>query len=208
VFSDLVGVPDADVTAYGREIVRQIEGRYSALMDHFALEDLFGAGNFNHMRAELVTHYAEPLEAIRERTADHARHQSLFNGMHRFLSEEYPNPGGELSKTKVRELCKPLTYEVIRRSDAWGRLIAECFPAALRLSIHPQDPHGEKIGIRLGDADDAWITPWHGVAVERPDGTWTLRKRREAEAESGAELVSDADGRPSHIRVRAVGGAG
>ena len=91
-----------------------------------------------------------------------------------------------------------LAYQVVQRSDAWGRLLADCFPTALRLSIHPQPPHSEKIGILLGDADDVWITPWHGVAVWWA-GRWRLMKRSDAE-ELGARLV-ERDGGPSHFEV-------
>jgi len=76
--------------------------------------------------------------------------------------------------------------------------VAECFPAALRLSIHPQAPHAEKIGILLGDAEDTWITPWHGVAVQIGE-RWTLMKRADAVA-LGATLV-ERDGIPWHYRA-------
>jgi pyoverdine/dityrosine biosynthesis protein Dit1 len=48
---------------------------------------------------------------------------------------------------------------------------------------------------------DPWMTPWHGVAVETPAGV-VLMKRAEAER-LGAELVTDAQGRPSHFRLAA-----
>lgn len=205
VFSDLVGVPPDDVTAYGQAIRRVLSERYAPMMDHFALEDLFGDGDgdaFARMQEELTRHYGEPLERFSERIRTLPRHQAMFNGMHRFLIEEYPNPGGMLSKNRVRELCKPLTLQVIQRSEAWGRLIGDCFPAALRLSIHPQDPHSEKIGIRLTAATgDLWITPWHGVAVRSSDGSVALMKRSEAELLPGAVLVRDASGRPDHFRI-------
>src|SRR5947207_3061713 len=84
------------------------------------------------------------------------------------------------SRTQVRNECKENTYLVMQRSDAWGRLLHDCFPGALRLSIHPQSPHAEKIGIRLGEASDVWITPWHGVAVECA-GKFKLMRLSEAE---------------------------
>lgn len=201
VFSDLVGVTDADVTAYGAEIGRLIDALGLRSLDTFSMEDLYDPEDFDAMRAQLEAHYAEPLAEIVARAERSPQHRALFNGIHRFLVEEHPGADG-LSKTKLREVCKPLAYEVIRRSDAWGRLLADCFPFALRLSIHPQDPHAEKIGILLGDsAADAWITPWHGAAVHRPDGIWTLMKREDAESLPGAHVVCDAAGRPSHIAV-------
>jgi len=89
---------------------------------------------------------------------------------------------------------------VMQRSEAWGRLLSDCFPGALRLSIHPQSPHAEKIGIRLGEATDAWITPWHGVSVESA-GSFQLMRLSEAGA-LGARVVNRF-GRPSHLSIGA-----
>lgn len=205
VFSDLVGVQPEDVSAYGQAIQKSLSENYAEIMDHFAMEDLFGDGDFTQMQGELTRFYAEPLELFAERIKTQSRHQTMFNGIHRFLIEEYPNPDGQLSKNRVRELCKPLTLQVIQRSEAWGRLISDCFPAALRLSIHPQAPHAEKIGIRLAATSDLWITPWHGVAVQYPDGSFTLMKRAEAEATPGAVLVQNAAGQPDYFRIGEVG---
>ena len=105
----------------------------------------------------------------------------------------------EDTRTRIREACKQLAHQVIQRSDAWSRLVAECFPTAVRLSIHPQDPHSEKIGILLGDTDDAWLTPWHGVAVRRA-GRFTFMKRCDTMAFPGARIEFE-NGRPSYIEV-------
>jgi pyoverdine/dityrosine biosynthesis protein Dit1 len=198
VFSDLVGVGDADVTRYGQEIAALIRRLGCGSLDTFSMADLYEGTDYAGMRRHLVAEYAQSLERVEERAHrfDHAR--ALFNGIHRFLFEEQADLQPGRSRTQVRQACKGLAYQVIQRSDAWGRLLADCFPTALRLSIHPQHPHAEKIGILLGDADDAWLTPWHGVAVRQPAG-WKLVKREEAEA-LGARLV-ERDGRPSHFEL-------
>jgi pyoverdine/dityrosine biosynthesis protein Dit1/AcrR family transcriptional regulator len=198
VFSDLVGVGDDDVTRYGEEVAALIRRLGCGSLDTFSMADVYEGLDYAGMRRHLVAEYAQPLERVEERVHafDHAR--ALFNGIHRFVFEEQADLQPGRSRTKVRQECKGLAYQVIQRSDAWGRLLADCFPTALRLSIHPQHPHAEKIGILLGDADDAWLTPWHGVAVRHPAG-WKLVKREEAEA-LGARLV-ERDGRPSHFQL-------
>ncbi|HWG48023.1 MAG TPA: isocyanide synthase family protein [Gemmataceae bacterium] len=198
VFSDLVGVADDDVTRYGDE-VRALLTRLSLVsLDAFGLSELYEGSDYTEMRRQLVADYARPRAEIEERTRrfDHAR--ALFNGIHRFLFDEQTDVRPGLSRTQLRRECHEHAYEVIRRSDAWGRLLADCFPAALRLSIHPQHPHAEKIGILLGAADDAWLTPWHGVALRVADG-WKFVKRHEAEA-LGARLI-ERDGQPSHFEL-------
>jgi L-tyrosine isonitrile synthase len=84
---------------------------------------------------------------------------------------------------------------VIQRSNAWSNLIARRFPAALRLSIHPQPRISEKIGISLVPCANSWGTPWHTVVLANRDG-YRLVKRAKAE-EQNAVLVYRG-GRPSH----------
>ncbi|HVF51627.1 MAG TPA: L-tyrosine/L-tryptophan isonitrile synthase family protein [Pyrinomonadaceae bacterium] len=195
VFSDLVGVADADVTNYGREIRALLERLNTRSLDIFQMEDLFETEDFDAMRAGLCAHYAEPREVLAGRVRAHEHARVLFNGIHRFLFEDRAAIESGKSRTQLREEAKERAYQVVQRSDAWGRLIGECFPAALRLSIHPQPPHSNKIGILLADSNDVWLTPWHGVALKHAGG-FKLLRRHEAEA-SGAHLV-ERDGRPSY----------
>jgi pyoverdine/dityrosine biosynthesis protein Dit1 len=201
VFSDLVGVSDDDVTAYGAEIRAMIDRLGLRSLDTFGMEDLYETPDYGAMREGLIEHYAEAAEVLEERARTQRSHRALLDGIERFLFEERPPDDAGRSKTQIRKECHVRAFEVVRRSDAWGRLIAECFPLALRLSIHPQPAHSEKIGMLLGDAADVWITPWHGVAV-RQDGHWTLMKRREAEAKGG-EIVWE-EGRPSFFALPAT----
>ena len=198
VFSDLVGVTDDEVTRYGAEIATMVDRMNLRSIDLFGMADLYEGTDFPEMRRRLVADYAQPLEQVEERARrfDHAR--SLFNGIHRFIFEEQADVHPEKSRTKLREECRGLAHRVIQHSDAWGRLLADCFPTALRLSIHPQNPHSEKIGILLGASDDAWLTPWHGAALKRLGG-WTFLKRDAAEA-LGARLVA-RDGRGSYFET-------
>jgi pyoverdine/dityrosine biosynthesis protein Dit1 len=200
VFSDLVGVADADVTEYGRAINAMLERLGASSLNAINLEDLFDIDDRAALREQLCEHYADLLATIEERVRAHERHRMLFNGIHRFLFEDrlVIEPGK--SRNRLRNECKERALCVIQRSEAWGRLIQECFPAALRLSIHPQPPHSDKIGILLGDSEDAWLTPWHGVAL-KTEGGFKLVRRHEAEA-LGAKLVR-RDGRASHYEMRA-----
>jgi pyoverdine/dityrosine biosynthesis protein Dit1 len=191
VFSDLVGVTDDDVTHYGVAVRDMIDSQKTHFLETFSMSDLYEGADYAAMRHHLCLHYAEPMEEIEARIHDHPQHQTHFNGIHRFLYEDTLGVETEKSKTQLRKEAKERAYQVIRRSDAWGRLLAECFPTALRLSIHPHGPHSDKIGILLGDADDAWLTPWHSVAVRLPGG-FQLMPRQKAE-ELGAQPVAVRD---------------
>jgi pyoverdine/dityrosine biosynthesis protein Dit1 len=199
VFSDLVGVTDDDVRSYGAGIARLIEELHLESLETFHMEDLYDeASSGEQMREWLCSHYAESNQAIRERLHSNENQQALFNGIQRFLFEDRVQIEKEKSRTRIRTECKEQTYEVVRRSDAWGRLVTDCFPASLRLSIHPQPPHAEKIGILLCESRDVWLTPWHAVAV-RENGRFRLVKRREAE-ELGASVVCK-DGQPAFMEI-------
>lgn len=198
VFSDLVGVSDEDVSSYAAELKLMMKCMESRSLDFFSMEDLFDIADHSGMREQLLIHYADSLQAIEERIHSYEHHRTLFNGIQRFLFEDRLGIETEKSRNQLRKECKDLAYRVIQRSDGWGRLLGDCFPTALRLSIHPQHPHSEKIGILLGEANDTWLTPWHGVAVEQ-EGNFTLMRRHEAEM-LGACIV-ERDGRASHFRL-------
>lgn len=196
VFADLVRVSDADVSAYNVELKRLIATLGCADVEVVNLEDLIEPTSFDAARAWITARYAEPLAELKAKVRDTTHHRALFNGIHRFMIEDALALEPGKSKSRVKEESKAVAYEVIRRSNAWTRLLAEEFPHALRLSIHPQHPHSAKIGLRITRAADDWLTPWHGVVLLR-DNDYLLMKREQAE-EMGAKLV-EKDGRPSHF---------
>lgn len=199
VFSDLVGVADSDVNDYGERITQMIGQLQLNSLETFHMQDLYDeSGSGEQMREWLCRHYAESPETIRERLHSNESQQALFNGIQRFLFEDQVAVDKGKSRSRIRSECKERTYEVVRRSDAWGRLVADCFPASLRLSIHPQPPHSEKIGILLAESRDVWLTPWHAVALKE-NGHFRLIKRREAD-ELGATIVSN-NGSLSHMEL-------
>ncbi len=195
VFSDVLGIPDDDVTAYRDDLMRVIAATGGADITMYSLDDAFGSGSWDEMRALLVDGYATPVEDLRTQVRSELAARSMFNGMHRFMVEDQTPLHPELSRTKLKEMCKDIAYVMIQRSRAWGDLVGEVFPDSLRLSIHPQPSHAEKIGFHLIRTRDSWLTPWHGVVVD--DGTnFTLVKRSHAEAMNASLVVRN--GRPSH----------
>lgn len=192
VFSDLVGVTDSDVTAYGAEIARIIADEGLSHLTTFDMDDLFpGVADHDLTRHELVTRFAESIETVRERTRQDDDAKRMYNGIHRFLFEDLNVLHPEMSRTKVRNWSGELAYQVIQRSNAWSNLVAEQFPDAVRLSIHPQAAHSRKIGVQMVASSNLWRTPWHASVLF--DGrTHTLVRRADAEA-MGAVLVKHND---------------
>jgi pyoverdine/dityrosine biosynthesis protein Dit1 len=197
---------EEDVTAYQREISRMIESLGLSSISTFNLDDLYEEQNFMHMRRELMEQFGKPLDVLRTMVRDGGNRiggrenedaHRLYCGITRFLVEDAMHPGQTRSRTSVQKECRVRAYEVIQRSNAWSELIANQFPDAVRLSIHPQACGSSKIGIRLV-GNDSWMTPWHGVAVD-VGGRFLLLKRAQAEA-LGARVVYSA-GRASHYEL-------
>ncbi|MBC7387450.1 MAG: L-tyrosine/L-tryptophan isonitrile synthase family protein [Cryobacterium sp.] len=210
VFSDVVGMRDEDVTAYQRELTRMIKELDLSSISTFDLDDLYEGLNFDEMRARLMTVYGEPLDVLKAAVSrggklsgfsvEDEESNRLYCGITRFLVEDSTFPGQKRSRTSIQKECRTRAYHVIQRSKAWGDQLEARFPDAVRLSIHPQTCGAKKLGIQLV-TPDAWLTPWHGVAVKIGE-KFVLLKRAKAEA-LGARLVT-LDGRPSHYEM--IGG--
>ena len=136
----------------------------------------------------MVQRYAKRLEVLRTEVKEVEHRTRLFNGLHRFISEDQRGFFPELSNTQFKKRSSEVALQVMQRSDAWGSMLNRYFPQALRLSIHPQHPHSPKIGIHLTKASSNWITPWHGVVVLHPENGYVLQKKQDA-VRSGATLM-------------------
>lgn len=207
VFSDVVGMKESNVSAYQVELDRLIKEMSLKDISIFNLEDFFGELSFGQMRDELMKCYGSSLEFLKHKIQNGAKSSAgedeqeanrMYCGITRFLFEDSMYSGQTKSRTTVQKESRSKAYEVIRRSNAWSELIGGQFPEAVRLSIHPQTCGAKKLGIRLV-ANENWMTPWHGVAVETKNG-FVLLMRSEAEA-LGAELIYSSDGRPSHYKL-------
>ncbi len=119
----------------------------------------------------------------------------LYRAITRFLFEDGLTPDYSGSRTALQNDAKARAYGVIQRSWAWGDLLADLFPQAIRLSIHPQVETSIKMGIHMMPSKDDWLTPWHGVAVNTGDH-FVLMKRSEVIALGGK--LANLNGLPSH----------
>ncbi|MFD7233850.1 L-tyrosine/L-tryptophan isonitrile synthase family protein [Streptomyces syringium] len=202
VFNDLLGVSDENVSGYAQALDAMITGIGATHLEQFTLDDVYDGAGHEDMRAMLAAGYAPTIEELREEVRNGGAPLAMYRGITRFMLEDLSGPHYTGTRSALQRHCRALAYRVIQRSRAWGGLLDGLFPAAVRLSIHPQPCATDKIGILLADTPDAWLTPWHSVAVES-GGRFTLMKRAEAE-EAGAKLAFTA-GRPSHYALEQPG---
>jgi pyoverdine/dityrosine biosynthesis protein Dit1 len=213
VFSDVVGMDEGHVTSYQVELDRLITEMALADIVTFNLDDVFADMCFDQMRHEMMKRFGQSSDFLRQKvrngaqgggTREEQEANRMYCGMTRFLFEDALHPGQSKSRNAIQKDVRARAYEVMRRSNAWTELIAERFPDAVRLSIHPQVCGSRKLGIRLV-GDDSWMTPWHGVAVETAEG-FLLMKHAEARV-LGAELVLGEGKRPSHFVLGGLPGS-
>ncbi|MEV0371280.1 isocyanide synthase family protein [Streptomyces sp. NPDC050636] len=198
VFSDLIHVPDRDIDAYGDALRRLIRDEGLSHLEVFDLRDVYGDDMSHDAKRSLVhERYAPALEDLRSLTRSDTPTRRLYQGITRFLLEDTVSFSG--TRSALQRDCRRRAYGVIQRSRAWGDLIAEHWPEAFRLSIHPQPRGSAKFGIRLLDAPDVWMTPWHSCLLQHADGRRELMHR--ADAERLGRLVL-RQGRPSHFIAR------
>ncbi|WP_168415219.1 L-tyrosine/L-tryptophan isonitrile synthase family protein [Erwinia amylovora] len=202
VFGDLIRTSDEKISAYQAGIRQLIADQRANRLDLFNLEDFqpFAdcAGSFDEIRQRLIDEFAHPVEAIKRQLMTEEGGRRLYCAITRFLYEDGLMPGYSGSKSKLQQDSRQRAIRVIKRSQAWGALLAHHFPQAIRLSIHPQPAHSQKIGIHMIPTKDSWLTPWHGVAVEE-EGKFMLMKRSEAES-LGAHIVM-RDNQQSHYQI-------
>ncbi|WP_344574478.1 isocyanide synthase family protein [Streptomyces lunalinharesii] len=204
VFSDLIRVPDATIDAYGdalRALVHD-EGLATRL-GVFDLRAAYGDLSYDEKRARIEAEHAPALATLRAETRADETARRLYQGITRFLFEDTDQATYPGTRSALQRECRARAYGVIRRSRAWGELIAGHHPGAVRLSIHPQPRGAAKFGIRLLAAPDAWLTPWHACVLEHADGRRELLRR--ADAEQRGRLVLRG-GRPSHFATGPTAG--
>ncbi|MEU4296235.1 isocyanide synthase family protein [Kitasatospora aureofaciens] len=197
IFGDLINVADAHIDAYSDELTAMIDREGLRHLDTFDLRAVLGELPYDEKRARVHERYAPSVEELREQVLTEQETLRLYRGITRFLTEDTTGFPG--TRSALQRECRRRAYGVIQRSRAWGELIGEQHPRAVRLSIHPQPVGAAKFGIRLLAAADAWMTPWHSAVLHRPDGRWELLRNEEA-ARLG-RLV-ERDGRPSHYESR------
>ncbi|MFG2288431.1 L-tyrosine/L-tryptophan isonitrile synthase family protein [Streptomyces sp. NPDC048595] len=195
VFSDLIGVPDRDIDAYSDALRALIRAERLTRLDVFDLRQVYGEGRTHDDKRRLVEEqHAPSLAELRSLTRGDEPARRLYQGITRFLFEDTAHFPG--TRSALQRDCRRRAYGVMRRSRAWGELVAVHHPEAFRLSIHPQPRGSAKFGIRLLESPDVWLTPWHSCVLEHPDGRRELMHRAVAERRGRPVL---REGRPSHF---------
>lgn len=208
VFSDIVGIEEHHVTAYQDALLQMFKDLNTRHLSLFSLDDVAHGQSVGDLRLRLMEQFGSSLEILRGKVIrgggssqdpDDIESRRMLCGITRFLVEDQSHIDHTKSRTKIQKDAKERAYQVILRSNAWSEFIADHFPGAIRLSIHPQACGAQKLGIQLV-GKETWMTPWHGVAVAQQD-EFTLMKRSQAESLK-ATLVYGESGQASHFVLK------
>lgn len=187
VFNDVVGVSDEAVSRYKHMLITMNQDLSLTDIGFYDLQNAFDTATLDSLRQRLESQYADSYETLHFNVKNIPQETHLFNGLQRFLYEDMQFLAPQISKNQLRKLAREKTYTTVRRSHAWSRLLADRFPEAIRLSIHPHACHTGKTAFRLIPGQSPWATPWHNVLVKHANGL-RLMKRREA-VSLGAKLI-------------------
>ncbi|MBI6550096.1 L-tyrosine isonitrile synthase [Xenorhabdus lircayensis] len=205
VFSDLIHVDDNTITHYQLEIEKLLHELGATHLSVFNLGNVESltqyTNNYDQLRELLVSRYASSTEEIKETLKESEEGVQLYRAITRFLYEDSLLPEYTGSKNALQKDARQRSVGVIQRSWAWGNLLAEQFPLAIRLSIHPQPVDAIKIGIHMMPTRDDWLTPWHGVAANI-NGQFVLMKGDEVKKMKG-KLI-EIRGIPSHYLIETL----
>ena len=201
VFSDVVQVSDAKIDQYNDEVMSIINEYGLRSLQVFRMDDIYPNYTPDELRNFLLDVYARDLSEVKDQVKTDESFAKLFNGIHRFLSEDEKALHPELSRSSVEKRSKVKAYELIRRSEAWSMLLKDHFPNTARLSIHPHGIQSEKFGIKLVPSSDKWATPWHNVVVKEKD-QFQLMHRSEA-LKRNAQLFLER-GKYGYFEIAAV----
>jgi pyoverdine/dityrosine biosynthesis protein Dit1 len=205
VFADVIGVTDGDVSLYQRALKSLITETDASALGLFNLGDAHHFSSHeadkHRLRELLCAEYGQSSNSVKQMLLDTTDGLELYRSITRFMFEDRLALDGRQSRTALQRESRQRAVDVIRRSWAWGALLENEFPDAIRLSIHPQPANSPKMGIHMMETHDSWLTPWHGVAVRQGD-RFRLMKCKEAE-ELGASIVY-FNGAPSHYTTRST----
>lgn len=205
VFSDCINVDDHVVDEYGAKLERLYEElkppgfdglRFRSLNHCFQSQSKHRiASSLSDLSHVLETRLDAETEENRKilmkgcddgsdklrrdiKTPNHPR-LSLYRGFNKFMSDDLQQSAAAQGLKKgFKKRVAVISFEMIRRNDAYSNLVELVFPFHVRLSIHAHNNAGPKYGIRLLDPNVCTVmcnneeeenrllhipTPWHNA---------------------------------------------
>lgn len=219
VFADLFLIPDNYVDEYDYAL----RNDFPNLVKNIQFYDLevFLKTNFKHdeARFKLLTLFGKSKSLIKSEILISEDYKKMYLGFSRFVREDvfFILDGSNvlqstsnkriISVTKCKKKSHDIAVHVMRRNDAYSKMVEIFFPLHIRVSIHAHDNSGPKYAIRLlplnkfsssiDEIKNMHIpTPWHNVVVEDINGKYTLMKNYKVKNSEAYEIIQSKRGQP------------
>ncbi|EJD47423.1 putative pyoverdine/dityrosine biosynthesis protein [Auricularia subglabra TFB-10046 SS5] len=218
VYSDLLGVSDATVWAYG-ERLREMASELSCTSLRFARLSTMLKGKLPAevleyhdtesyekaapvVREALVASYTEPGYDVSANIAEDESVKATYRGYLKYLATDLAEADlSDGARKAFKRRVSKVAKQMIARGKCYAACVKEAFPEFVRLSIHAANS-ATKIPISVvPNAADRPVTPWHCVMTCRLDGALVPLSRKDAAARDDLELVH-RDGRPWSFREK------
>ncbi|OQS01088.1 hypothetical protein ACHHYP_01834 [Achlya hypogyna] len=183
VFNDIIGVSDDTMDAYITELEAMA---VSAGHTHICFDRLENYTTSDDPNTELLVRYKCDTIDMKQLLKDDAGVLATYRGFRRFLTKDLAHKWVGMSNSAIDKAAGAAAKLMIQRNMAFSTLVDDCYPGAIRLSIHAYDNSGPKYGValipQLADSNGAIpTTPWHCVMVRDRDGTEYSAKRQDVD---------------------------
>ncbi|KDO26136.1 hypothetical protein SPRG_08497 [Saprolegnia parasitica CBS 223.65] len=185
IFNDIIGVSTDAMDAYIAE-----------------LEAMAVAAKHSHIKFDRLEHYTtseDPNQELLERyncdkidmkklLKDDAGVLATYRGFRRFLTKDLAHKWVGMSNSAIDKAAGAAAKLMIQRNMAFSTLVDDCYPDAVRLSIHAYDNAGPKYGVALipqleSSNGSIPTTPWHCVMVTDMHGREFSAKHEDVDLE-------------------------
>lgn len=219
VFDDVVGISDEDTWAYSQGLVDMAQEHGLDNVKLLRVMDILGYTGDRTLdktlylalaqrcREELLLHYGQTEEEVRQMMKDDQDTLSTYCGFVRFLEADLRfSPVTARSKaisgSQYRKTVKKVAIQMMVRAESFTKLLQARCPDYVRLSIHPSTGAAKlSIPLVVQGSGDFPRSPWHSSVAVAADGSYRTVHKRDVAATH--DLVHGGrHGRPYYYREK------
>ncbi|KDO23584.1 hypothetical protein SPRG_10779 [Saprolegnia parasitica CBS 223.65] len=193
IFNDIIGVSLDTMDAYAMAL--EDLARDSGLT-HLVFDRLEAYTTTEEPNTELLVRYGCDQLDMAALLKEDSELLATYRSFRRFLAKDLALTWAGLSKSAIDKAAGVAAKCMIQRNMAFSSLVDDCYPHAIRLSIHAYDNAGPKYSVALIPQLESAIptTPWHCVMCQDRDGS--LRSRKHEDVDTSRYTLETKYGRP------------
>jgi len=195
LYSDLVGVTDNTVNAYREELLRMNKDICKdSCLRWFSLDEGIKQEEALDVREILEREYSDGMEIVMEEVKRDKDYLRLYIGFKNFALSEIQVQNLDCSKREMVRKAKSIAKKMMVRNFANARLLNECFPNMIRLSVKHHDTRKGLFAVNLLRTHTDIGTPWLNSVVKKKSCEYLYVKAKEARELGYAEIRKENRG--------------